>query len=1324
MQSRHSVRSAKRRTRNLLESLESRVLLNAISAYNFGTLASFNADQTNGNGSQPDGLVIDADGDLFGTTTNGGPQGYGYIFEVVAGTNVIKNLAPFTSATGFFATGKLVLDSSGNIFGAAADGGALNKGTIFELKAGDTAITTLASFNGSNGAFPFGGLTENDGILYGITFGNGSGDKSAVFTLDPTAPVIQDIAVFSTNIRPAGTLVVNADGDIFGATTTGGANNRGTIFEIVHGTNTVETLLSFNGTNGQTPLGTLILQDQGDSDITNDVIIGATSSGGTNNDGTLFAFNPTDSTITTLVSFNSNNGTHPIGNLITDAGGNILGTTGVDGPGGFGTLFRFNPNTLSLTTLQSFANDTTGKAPSSNIVMDSNGNIFGGTFAGGAFHDGTLFELSPLSAPQVPLSLSVVQQPVNSLAGQTFSVTVAVRDLFGNVETGDTSNVTLTLNSTNPDETFTDTEAAVNGVATFDVSLDLVGNYTFTATDGTLDKTVSKSFAISADAANNPHLVFAPDPAYLTVDKTALTPVTVLVEDNFGNVITTDHSKVTIAAVGGLSGTLTASVIAGMASFDSLKFNATGNYTLNATDTKAVSTDPDVTAGSGDVTVGTISKAVFSTQPAAVLAGHDFTDFIAVALQDGNGATVTSDSGTTVTLSILSGPKGAEFFTGNATHSVTLTATDESGTATFDLAQFDTAGTYVLEATVNGLATIFSKTFTVSPDTDTKQLVFTAQPTDNGVSTAIKPAVVVKIEDQFGNIFTKDNSRVTLSANGPGAASGTFAANASSGVATFSNLQFATADSYTVTASDGVITTADSDSFTIGAATHLVFTVQPIATVAGHTLATIKVSVEDLSNHVVLGDTSNVTLGLSFFLPGSGATLGGTTTQAAVTGVATFSDIVLDTAGNFTLVATDGLLSPGISNFFTVSPDVATHLAIFQQPSDVGANSKMTNPVIVYVEDQFGNIVTNNSSKVTLAPTPGSAVSNASVNANKGIATFTNFTVATAGNYTLAASDGVLATDVSDSFNVTAAAKLVFGQQPSTVVAGVAIAPAITVKVENSAGVIQTSDTSAVTITFTSPNDPSLTGTLTVNAVAGVATFSNVILDKTGNYQLTATDANLKMAVSNGFTVNPGAVTHLVFSQQPFTTVAGVHINPNVIVKLEDQFNNVVTNSGAPVTITAVTLSSLTAMGTVNASSGVATFSNLILKTSGVYSLTATALTFTTTSNNFLVLPAAATTLSFSQQPSSTGVGVYSAVVTLHDAFGNIASNNVADVTIQLGTHPATGTVVGVFTAPVVNGVATFDDIELPISGNYTLKAISSGLPAAISDPFINVVVI
>ncbi len=147
--------------------------------------------------------------------------------------------------------------------------------------------------------------------------------------------------------------------------------------------------------------------------------------------------------------------------------------------------------------------------------------------------------------------------------------------------------------------------------------------------------------------------------------------------------------------------------------------------------------------------------------------------------------------------------------------------------------------------------------------------------------------------------------------------------------------------------------------------------------------------------------------------------------------------------------------------------------------------------------------------------------------------------------------------------------KLAFTVQPTNVVAGAAITPAVAVTIEDASGNPVTTATNAVTMAIgTNPSSGTLTGTLTVNAVAGVATFANLSISAAGSgYTLAASATGLTGATSNAFNVTAGTASKLAFTVQPTNVVGGAAITPAVAVTIEGRFGNPVTTATNAVTM-------------------------------------------------------------------------------------------------------------------------------------------------------------
>jgi uncharacterized repeat protein (TIGR03803 family) len=145
-------------------------------------------------------------------------------------------LAPFTNTNGVapLPNGSLIQDSNGNLFGTTLQGGLTGDGTMFELANGSHTITTLLTFNKANGKSPLGGLLEDGvGNLFGATQQGGTSGAGTVFKLANGSPSLTTLASFDNAAnggQPMGGLVADIFGDLFGATTQGGANRLGTLF--------------------------------------------------------------------------------------------------------------------------------------------------------------------------------------------------------------------------------------------------------------------------------------------------------------------------------------------------------------------------------------------------------------------------------------------------------------------------------------------------------------------------------------------------------------------------------------------------------------------------------------------------------------------------------------------------------------------------------------------------------------------------------------------------------------------------------------------------------------------------------------------------------------------------------------------------------------------------------------------------------------------------------------------------------------------------------------------------------------------------------------
>src|SRR2546427_6278531 len=239
-------------------------------------------------------------------------------------------------------------------------------------------------------------------------------------------------------------------------------------------------------------------------------------------------------------------------------------------------------------------------------------------------------------------------------------------------------------------------------------------------------------------------------------------------------------------------------------------------------------------------------------------------------------------------------------------------------------------------STTTGLNTGTSVVFSITPGAAT-QLAFSQQPRTTVANRLITPAVKVRALDALGNLATSfaGNVSVALGSNPGGATlSGTTPVSAAGGVATFFDLSLnKMGTGYTLTASATGFAPVTSTAFDIipGTATQLAFTVQPSTTIAGTAInPAVQVTALDPAGNPVPGFTGGITV--AFGNNPGGSTLGGTTTVAAVNGVASFGDLTADRTGaNYWLAATATRLAKATSSSLTITPGAATQLVFGTQ---------------------------------------------------------------------------------------------------------------------------------------------------------------------------------------------------------------------------------------------------------------------------------------------------------------------------------------------------------------------------------------------------------
>ncbi|MCF7732532.1 MAG: hypothetical protein K9N23_12645 [Akkermansiaceae bacterium] len=347
-----------------------------------GTDPSLLATHTAGGliGLGPVGLMQTVGGDLYGLSEQGGPRNLGVLFRLRgAGTAwTTTQLLEFglrgTSLEGAFPVGGLVAEGD-LLYGTTEQGGnELNAGngygTIFSMTPSGQR-TTLVSFTVTGavpGFWPRASLlATGDGWLYGTTSGGGDEGKGTVFRYRPATHTFESLAGFGGSAAtggvakgedPNGALVSGGDGWLYGTTRYGGASGYGTVFRIPKAGGAIQTLAEFSGYTGATlggqPMCGLTAEFPQPFQPAS-AFYGVTSQGGTPNKGTLFRITP-GGVLTTLVQFTGGSGAYPGGEpwgQLTWKDDWLYGTTRSEGELGYGTVFKYQPSTGSRLVLMS-----------------------------------------------------------------------------------------------------------------------------------------------------------------------------------------------------------------------------------------------------------------------------------------------------------------------------------------------------------------------------------------------------------------------------------------------------------------------------------------------------------------------------------------------------------------------------------------------------------------------------------------------------------------------------------------------------------------------------------------------------------------------------------------------------------------------------------------------------------------------------------------------------------------------------------------------------------------------------------------------------------
>ncbi|HEX8814327.1 MAG TPA: choice-of-anchor tandem repeat GloVer-containing protein [Terriglobales bacterium] len=357
-------------------------------------------------------LILDGNGNLYGTTIYGGSEGAGTVFELSPskGKWTEKVLLSFDGGSGGAnPDGPVVFDGKGNLYGTTFQGGAGGAGVVFELsptKNGWTE-TVLHSFSGPDGADSEAAVVfDAKGNLYGTTTYGGTYGDGAVFELTPsngkwTEKVLHSFNPSGTDaLFPEAAVIVTSKGTLYGTTYGGGSNGAGAVFELSPGSGgswTEKVLHSFNlnGTDGIQPEAPLVMDAKGN-------LYGTTPAGGNDDAGTIFRLTGNGKGAWNekiLYSAHPSGGSGLFAPLTFDASGDLYTSTVGGGAYTYGAVLELKPangGAWTETLLHSFDPATgDGLQSTSGVVFDQNGNMYGTTEDGGTTGSGVVFEISP-----------------------------------------------------------------------------------------------------------------------------------------------------------------------------------------------------------------------------------------------------------------------------------------------------------------------------------------------------------------------------------------------------------------------------------------------------------------------------------------------------------------------------------------------------------------------------------------------------------------------------------------------------------------------------------------------------------------------------------------------------------------------------------------------------------------------------------------------------------------------------------------------------------------------------------------------------------------
>ena len=429
-----------------------------------------------GDGANPSaGVIRDTNGNLYGTTANGGASDAGVVYELDA-TGHESVLHAFTGgADGANPSSGVVRDSAGNLYGTTSHGGAANAGVVYEIDATGQETVLYSFSGGTDGAGPNSLFRDTAGNLFGTTAGGGPGKAGVVYKLDTTGheTVVYYFAGGLEGATPVG-VTGDAAGNLYGATAAGGSANAGIVFMIA-AAGPEKILYSFKGgSDGKFPAAGVVRDSAGN-------LYGTTASGGSSA-GVVYKVDPAGNEAVLYSFSGGTDGSSPVSGVLLDASGDLYGTTPSPGSG---VVYKIDA-TGHETVLSSFTTLTIdGDFPESGVILDAAGNLYGTTAEGGATEFGTVYKLDATGREVLLHVFAGGADGAYPYAGVTLDV---AGNLYGTTQQGGSAGghgVVYKVDATGQETVLYAFSGGTDGGQPFaDVVLDTAGNLYGTAAIG------------------------------------------------------------------------------------------------------------------------------------------------------------------------------------------------------------------------------------------------------------------------------------------------------------------------------------------------------------------------------------------------------------------------------------------------------------------------------------------------------------------------------------------------------------------------------------------------------------------------------------------------------------------------------------------------------------------------------------------------------------------------------------------------------------------------------------------------------------------------